>query len=231
MNIVNKESLALTLDALNEAFFYGHPIPEQKREEAADWIASRQGLPSAYADMFAPTEKDLKEGVSLFTGEKIRSNAAIRHILGEEACRALILLDIKKLTSQNALKNATQGMLSRIRLSESKGSPRVPGTYCCGTCTDSYWRHLSVGGLKNQEKELREGMKDLKRHRDGSGRWRSYPFYYTLLALSELDIHDAIDELRYTETLCERLHQRYGVDERVSKRRRLLLERVLEKCQ
>lgn len=230
MDIMNRDSLALTLDALNEAFFYNYTIPEKKRKEVANWIATRQGLPCSYANMFAPTESDLSEGIRLFTGERISSKAAIMHILGEEACRALILLDIQTLNVREALKNATEGMLTRIKLSDSGGRTRVPGTYCCGTCTSSYWRHLAVGGLENSENELREGIKDLRRHRDGSGRWRSYPFYYTLLSLSEMEVPSAIDEMRYTKAICERLLKRHARDERISQRRCFLLEKVLEKC-
>ena len=32
-------------------------------------------------------------------------------------------------------------------------------------------------------------MKMLKAHCDGKARWGRFPFYYTLLALSEIDLH------------------------------------------
>jgi len=44
MRIVNPNSLAVTLDGLNDAFFYGRPLSESQREQAAQWIAGRQGL-------------------------------------------------------------------------------------------------------------------------------------------------------------------------------------------
>jgi hypothetical protein len=71
--------------------------------------------------MFAPTERDFRAGIRLFTGERVTSGAATSHILGEEACRALLLLntDVKK--AREALQRAIRSMDSRLRESESGG--------------------------------------------------------------------------------------------------------------
>lgn len=228
MKIVNSNSLAATLDAVNEAFFCGRSLSKSQREETAKWIAGRQGRPDSYADMFAPTENDLKEGVRVFTGERLRSRAAIRHILGEEACRVLILLDVSIAAVQNALNRASRGMMNALTRSEAGNS--TPGMYCCGTCTCSLWRHLVVGGLEDAERRLAEGMKALKLHRDDNGRWRRFPFYYTLLALSELDLQSAIEEMRYASPVCKRYLRQSQKDNKIAQRRRLLAERILEKC-
>ena len=53
MNIVNPDSLSLTLDAVNEAFFSQQPLTQLQREQVAEWIASRQGKPGSYASMIA----------------------------------------------------------------------------------------------------------------------------------------------------------------------------------
>jgi hypothetical protein len=92
MGIVKPESLSAALDALNEALFYGRRLTNGEKEEAARWIASRQGLPGSYSGMIAPTERDFRDGAKMFTGEGIKTRAGCAHILGEEACRALILL-------------------------------------------------------------------------------------------------------------------------------------------
>lgn len=228
MKIVNSNSLASTLDAVNEAFFCGRSLSKSQREETAKWIAGRQGRPGSYADMFAPTENDLKEGVRVFTGERLRSQAAIRHILGEEACRVLILLDVPIAAVQNALNRASRGMMNALTRSEAGNS--MLGMYCCGTCTCSLWRHLVVGGLEDAERRLAAGMKTLKLHRDGNGRWRRFPFYYTLLALSEINLPSAIEEMRYASPVCERYLRRSLKDDKTARRRRLLAERILEKC-
>ncbi len=222
------KTLAEPLDSVNEAHFYGRTLPKAQREQTAKWIASRQGLPGSYANMFAPTEKDLEEGIRLFTGEKVRSGAAARHILGEEACRALILLNTKTAGVQRALARASEGIMKRIEHADTKG--RTLGTYCCGTCTLSYWRHLTVGGLKNTERELRTGVKYLRSHRDGTGRWKRFPFYYTLLALNEMDLQEATMEMRYASPMCEGYLERSQKPGKFVERRRHLSERVLEKC-
>ena len=226
MKLVNQNSLAATLDALNEAFFYGRPIPKAQREACAKWIASRQGMAGSYADMFAPTTKDFKEGARLFTGELIKSRAGTAHILGEEACRALILLKAPAAGVRTALRRASLGIMSRLRQ-----LPReYKGMYCCGICSVGLWRHLAVGGLDEPEQRLKAGLKKLESYRDGKGKWRRFPFYYTLLALNEMEFPASIKEMRYAAPVLERVLRRSRKGDKISARRRLLAERILEKC-
>jgi len=217
------QSLGKTVDAVNEAYFFGRTIPKSERVNVAKWIANRQGLPNSYANMFAPTEKDLKEGVVLFTGEKIGSLVATRHILGEEACRALILLDVHSAEVNKALKRASEGI--RKKLSEHWAD----GIYCCGSCTVALWRHLTVGGLDKSDNFIDQGIKALKKHRYGKGRWRRFPFYYTLLVLNELEDKHAYEEIHYASKVCERLLNRKTKENNTSQRRQILLQKVLEK--
>jgi len=224
MKLINPNSLAETLDTLNEAFFYGQPIPKSQRDKCAKWIASRQGMAGSYADMFAPTPRDFKEGARLFTGELIKSRAGTAHILGEEACRALILLKIPATNVRTALQRASLGMMTRLKQSPEKGM------YCCGICSVSLWRHLAAGGLDKSEQRLKAGLKSLKSYRDGKGKWRRFPFYYTLLALSEMEFPAAEKEMKYAVPILERFLKRSRQHDKTSKRRRLLAERILEKC-
>lgn len=80
-DLLNTRSLAKTVDNVNEAFFFGKVIAKQERRKVAQWIAARQGLKDSYNKMFAPTKGDLKGGICVFTGEKIVSSAALRHVL------------------------------------------------------------------------------------------------------------------------------------------------------
>ena len=77
--------------------------------------------------MFAPTNEDYTEGVRLFTGERISSRVGTGHILGEEACRALLLLNVGLGDVENALDQAMRYMELRLRESEAE-DPR-PGFY------------------------------------------------------------------------------------------------------
>jgi len=225
---MNTESLAETLDAVNDAFFYERVLVESMRKEIAKWIAGMRGKPGSYAGMFAPTSIDRSNGVKVFTGEMVRSGAAIGHVLGEEACRALILLSVADTVVKGALDQATQGMLCRLRQTENAG--KVYGIYCCGVCSVAYWRHVMVGGLDRNEERLAAAMESLKAHRTGDGRWRRFPFYYTLLALSEMNLKPAIDEMRYTAPVLERYVRKTIGNSKFSERRGVIAERVLAKC-
>ncbi len=226
MKVVHPMSLSQTIDAINEAFFYKRSLQKNERKKAAQWIVTRQGKSGAYGSMFAPTAKDFREGIRVFTGERITSNAAIGHVLGEEACRALILLHIPGKEVDHALQAASHGMLKFLYRARDKKR----GFYCCGTCTSALWRHLAVGGLDHAQERLRRGMRVLKMHRDSTGRWRNFPFYYTLLALSEIDVPAALEEMRYSASVCERLLKRLPQDGKTSQRRRSLIEKILARC-
>ena len=225
MSFVNRNSLALTLDAINEAFFYKRPLSKSIVGEAAQWIASRQGMPGSYAGMFAPTQKDFQNDLVLFTGEKVSTRVGKSHILGQESCRTLILLGVKLAKVTSALERATAGFMEWMKLYAEVEK----GTYCCARCSCALWRHLSVGGLENGERILTAGMKTLESLRDGKGRWKRFPFYYTLLVLSDIELPAARREMRYAAPACERLLRREMKKDRIGRRRRILAERILEK--
>ncbi len=226
MKLINQNSLASTLDSVNEAFFYNRPLSKSERVQAAKWIASRQGLPGSYANMFAPTKRDFRNGLTLFTGEKITTRAGLSHILGQESCRILLLLDVTSVDVKSALEKATTGFMERMK----QYIMADKGMYCCASCSCELWRRLSAGGIKNGERILAAGIKTLKSFRDGRGRWKRFPFYYTLLVLNEIELPSARKEMRYAAPACERLLKRQTKRDKIGKRRRILAERILEKC-
>ena len=229
VNIVNPDSLAATLDTLNEAFFLGTKLAKVNKEPAAKWIAGRQGLRFSYASMPAPMDAECNADLRVFTGEPITSAASLAHILGEEACRALILLDVSDEHVARCLVRATQGMMSKLLLPSGEPNPDTYGEYCCAMCTCAYWRHLAVGGLHDSKKRLMAGMQILKEHRKGDGQWRRFPFYYTLLALSEIKLPSALEEMRYAAPVLQRYVKRSPKDDIYEQRRRILAQRILEK--
>jgi len=226
MALLDESSLARTVDGVNAALFYGADQSRAEQGDAANWIASRQGLPGSYADMFAMTDSDRAEGVRLFTGDALGSGVGARHILGEEACRALLLLNVRQAPVRRALKRATAGMTERLLRYSLE-----TGMYCCGRCTPSVWRHITAGGLRDAQPErlVERGMQALRAARLGTGRWRLFPFWYALLALSEMDLPAAMEEMRYAAPTLERALGRARQDE-YGRRRRLLAERVLARC-
>jgi len=217
---VNTESLGETLDAVNDALFYGRHLTERNRTELAGWIAQRRGRPGSDAGMFAPTDEDLCHGVRVYTGELVKSGAAIRHVLGEEECPGLILLDVRDNTIREALEQADGGMLCRLRQTETSGN--VHGMYCCEICSVAYWPNVMVEGLDRNEERLTAGMVALRAHRTNSGRWRRSRCYYTLLTLSEINLRLALDEMRCAAPLLERYVKKKVADSRLSERRHIV---------
>ena len=225
MQIFYPESLAATVDAINEAYFYGQKLFKAQKQEAAKFIAGRQGLNGAYRTMFAPTENDSKELV-FFTGEKTR-HASARHILGEESLRVLYLLGINDKPVAEARQNA-QNWLDDMRNEHLEGGYPL-GMFCCGKCSIGLFRQLAVGEWNKREEWLAAGMKQLKVHRKNDGKWKRFPFYYTLSALIELDPQLAKPEMQYAAPVCERLIKRNQKDDKYINRRRVIMEKVLER--
>ena len=228
MNSDRPDSLYSAIDSVSESLFFKRHIPNSQRNAVADWIVGRQGLPGAYADTFAPTEKDI-HGVCLFTGEAIRSRVGIAHILGEECCRVMALLDERNQQVKNALNRAKSGLSQKIDRWEACGGS--PGLYCCGACSAAYWRNLANGLLPRSEERLRLGLRELRKLRTCGGRWRSFPFFYTCLVLTEIGPRLARDEMQYVAPYWQRnLNKLSTASSRVWERRAAVGQRLLEMC-
>lgn len=218
---LDKNSLWKTIDSINEDLFFNRKIGQRDSLEAARWIASRQGLKGSYYNMFAPTASDF-ELSKTFTGEKIASKAATAHILSEEALRCLSKLDVEDDAVSQSYKTANDDMVMRLGDSRS-------GKYCCGTCSVSFWRNLNTGGFNHQRQRLVSGMVELKKARLGTGKWRLFPFFWTLSALVEIELDEALDEMRYAVPAIERSLVKSADDPVYDKRRKTICEMVLAK--
>ena len=203
MKYLDTNSLFHTVDNVSEAILFGLDIDRDEKIQIADFIAGRQGKPNAYAGTFAPTENDLKQDLVLFTGDKIKSRIGKCHMIGEEACRVLRKLDVQNGKTCIALQEADKGLQDQITryLKESRYEF---GTYCCKSCSCGVWMNLSSGGLNLGEGFLDAGMKFLKKFRDESGRWKGFPWYYTLYVLNEIDTDIAMDEMKYAARSIEK---------------------------
>jgi len=218
--------LSTTVDNVHAAFFAGARPGKAQREEAAVWIAARQGLPGAYAHTFALFDAEKKAGTVVFTGERMTS-ASARHIAGEEACIALLELEVKSRAVSAALGRATDGILARLHALDTCRARA--GCYCCGKCTVAVWRHLGAGGLDHQDERMTQGAKYLQQHRNGDGEWRRFPFAYTVLALTAMPVSEARRELKYAAPVLERkLSHAPGHDEH-AQRRHAVFAKALER--
>ncbi len=221
MKILYPSSMEKTLDSLNDAFFYGKKLTKSQKKEAAEWIAGRVDEPRGYHGLPAPTPADFNSPVKVFTGEQVKSMAATSHILGEEAVRALLILDVRNRKTEAGF-NAVESWIDR-KLSE----PKYSHYHCCGLCSPSYWRMLVVAD-RNMENLLDKGIKYLSKHRTDNGKWRRFPFHYTVYALNVIGLPSAVKELKYAAPVLERIVKRKAKD-KLAKRRLHLAERVLEK--
>jgi hypothetical protein len=106
---------------------------------------------------------------------------------------------------------------------------RNPGLYCCGKCSVGLWRNLLAGGLTRHEERLRRGASHLRSMRDGDHKWRRFPFWYTVLALSEMDNAEATAELKYAAPALERAASRAAPPAVHARRRHQLAVRTLNR--
>jgi len=217
---MNSNSLVVTLDSIHETLFYGRSLSGAHREEAARWIAGRQVRAGPWAGSLAPTEVDYQEGVRLFTGERLRTRLAARNVLTAEAARALVLLDVSPDGVQDVRERAGRWLLEQCF---SRGC--VAGE--CAHSTVGLMRYLAACTGEDVERRLNAHVVALSQRRDGNGRWQGFPFYYTLLALSEAALPLAAEELRYARPACERALKRLAGGEPFFERRRAVVQRAL----
>jgi hypothetical protein len=226
--LIDRNSLSQTVDAINAAHFAGRALTAAERGQAARWIAARQGLPGAYGGTFAGFPAERSSGIVLFTGERIEF-ASARHILGEEASRALRLLRVRNHVVTRAIEAADKGLLQCLKRAAEDPRGRNPGLYCCAKCSVGLWRNLLAGGLDRRDERLRRGALHLRSMRDGESGWRKFPFWYTVLALSEMDTTEAKRELKYAAPALERTANRTTPSATYASRRHELAIRVLSR--
>jgi hypothetical protein len=115
------------------------------------------------------------------------------------------------------------------RLARAAEDPRKenPGLYCCGKCSVGLWRNLLAGGLDRRDERLRRGVLHLRTVRDGESGWRKFPFWYAVLALSEMDTAEAKAELKYAAPALERAARRATSSAMYARRRQELAARTL----
>ncbi len=223
--MASKFSLIDFVDRANEELFFHRKLSSASLGKLTDVIAL-QGLPGSYAGMFAIPEVDRQRDLHTFTGEVVKSNAARMHIIGEETCRILRLCGSSNAAVKSAYKHAIDNMSQRIHEADlSWGKPA--GVYCCGTCTCSYWRNLAAGSFDKHKLRLKHGLQELKKMRQDNGRWRRYPFYYTLLAMSEIDQPVVKKEIEFAMPQIEKLLTRRD-NSPYAERRQTLLKRIIK---
>lgn len=222
MIIVRPASLAATLDSAGEAFFYQKPIPIAHRNETASMLICRQIHSGSNSGFFIPFTAEKEIPSRLFSGEQLYTDFARRHIQLIESARVLKLLGVDDYAVTQSIRVADQRMITSCYSRFcSKGE--------CKSLTVAYMRYLSLNNSSDSGAHLNSLLTKLAGQRDGKGKWGGFPYFYTLLMLSEVDDPLAFQELKYIAPLCEKqLGQIWSIDP-ISKRRQEILTKVLSR--
>jgi hypothetical protein len=161
----------------------------------------------------------------LFTGEKIRTNAGRRHMMGEEGSRILHKLKMDNPKVNTVIREADEGITQRI-----KNSGSSMGRYCCKTCSCSLWLNVSAGGLNKDVQILKAGLEFLKQHREDKGTWKGFPYFYTLYVLNEIDTDLAKEELQFaSRSILRWIKRKPQEDTKYTLRRHFIGNAILNK--
>jgi hypothetical protein len=142
----------------------------------------------------------------LITGEKLATKLAVKNIKAVQKARLLSLL-----------KDPSPADLQKLLSLEDWIAKQCFVKFCAvGECRHSsiaYLRYLGAFDDESTKLKIDSFVQTLSEHRDGKGRWKGFPFYYTLLVLSELDTDMARKESEYAVPACERAMNRLKEDD------------------
>jgi hypothetical protein len=207
------EGLVDAVSDANGAFSFGES--DLDRDLLAEWLLGRQVRIGRSAGLFQPTNHDYAER-RLPTGERLKTKLATVHVMSQEAARILHILAAGEPSVASAVG------LTAARLSET-----CYGLQHCtiGECAASFVGHIrflwtvSAGAAAP---EITWRLKTMSEHRNGNGRWKRFPPYYTLLVLSEIDLPAAQAELAYAKALWSPGARTTPAEEPYAERRRRL---------
>jgi hypothetical protein len=91
------------------------------------------------------------------------------------------------------------------------------------------WRNILAGGLDRPDHRLGLGLPKLRAMRNGCGEWRAYPFWYTVLALTEMNHPEARKELQYAAERIKAEAKRPPGSTAYARRRNAVARRALER--
>jgi hypothetical protein len=197
MMIVRPTSLTATLDSTAEALFYQRPIPIDLRKEIAALLIGRQIQSGSNSGFFIPFTAESATQSRLFSGEVLNTEFAHRHIQLIEVARILKLLalDLSAITKS-------------IQAAEQRMDTMCYSKFCskgeCKSLTIAYMRYLTTSNLNGSTARMNSLLTKLVDHRDGRGKWKGFPYYYTLLMLSDVGDPLAADELQYAASLLQK---------------------------
>lgn len=139
------------------------------------------------------------------------------------------LLDVRDRAVTKALEAADEGMMRCLARAADHPRGGNPGLFCCGKCSVGLWRNILSGGLDRREERLERGVAYLRLMRVGDRGWRRFPFWYTGLALGDMDVPGARRELKYAAPAFELTARRAAPSSPYVRRRQALAIRILNR--
>jgi hypothetical protein len=211
------------VDAVGEAdgalsFGESGVVPAQ----LVEWLLSHQVRTGQGSGLFQPTAEDLEER-RLVTGERLKTKLATTHILSQESARIL-----------HTLGGADPAVAAAVALTTGRLRETCYALQHCtiGECAASFigyvrfmWAVLGEAAAP----EITWRLRTLSEHRDGTGRWKRFPTYYTLLVLSEIPLPAVRDELVYAKPVWTSSPRAAPLGEVYIQRRRRLQENLADR--
>ena len=220
-----RESLAATVDRVNDRLFRGGGIEGDEAGRVIDALLARRVLDGSRAGLFEPSDKDASKPVRLFTGERVHTKLALRHVLSLEAGRILHLLD----GDREDVQAAVDGLLT-VSWRTCYGKDHcIIGE--CAYSSIAFLRLLASLERPEHTDWIEEHIDLIRHHRDRTGRWDRFPFHYTALSLVEANTLSAHRELDYADQALRRSGRRGRGDRQAEGRRRGLLDVVRERSE
>ncbi len=219
--LIDETSLSGTIDAVSARLACGGTFSSTETESLVGWLLDRQIRSGRGRGMLDPFPGEFEVGVRLFTGERLQTRIATRNVLTLESARILSALAGEAPEVRSALS----------RTSEAMRHACFAVTHCViGECAHSsiaYMRDAASERSSCRRKWIEDHLHVIREHRDGTGRWKRFPFYYTLLALLEVGTPSANAELEYADPACRRVFERASHGGYAA-RRKDVLRRALE---
>jgi hypothetical protein len=222
MMIVHPTSLSDTLDSAAEIIFNQKTILPSQRSDLAAMLTSRQIQSEPNSGYFLPFTSESGTQATLFTGEPLHNEFASHNIQLIEAARLLVLIAIDDPDSVRS-----------IRLADRRMNMLCYSSFCakgeCKSLTIAYMRYLIASKTEAAAIRLDQLLTKLAAYRDGKGKWQGFPFYYTLLMLSESKSHEAANEIEYSASFFNRLRKQEWSKERFSNRCQSIQHRIISR--
>jgi hypothetical protein len=185
-------------------------------EQVVDFIIGQQIRYGQDAGIFVESRNVSRSKVRVYTGEKIQTYLAAKNILTIESTRALVLT-----------RSSSESASSSIALAASWLENQCFSNFCTtGECKHSsvaFMRYLNALGTTDR---LEHMVSKLSKFRDGKGGWKGFPYFFTLLALSEIESPIVDDELHYAFSFTDQRFRRIQSEEPYISRRSEILSSV-----